>query len=51
MEGSFLNTVVGSVWVAKIVKLQKNDSVSLEITGDTDSWLSDNTFWGAYQLQ
>lgn len=46
VEGTF-PTTEGSVWVAKIVKLQKQDSVSLVITED---FLKDHTFWGAYRL-
>ncbi|CAK6958927.1 uncharacterized protein LOC121906310 [Scomber scombrus] len=45
--GTFPNTTEGSVWVARIVSLKKGDNVSLNITSD---FLSDSTFWGAYQL-
>lgn len=47
VEGTFPHTTEGSVWVAKIVSLTEGDSVSLDIT---DDFLTDNTFWGAYQL-
>lgn len=47
VEGTFPNTTVGSVWVAKIVSLTEGDSVRLDIIGDI---LTENTFWGAYQL-
>lgn len=47
VEGTFPSTTEGSVWVAKIVKLQNGDSFSLDITDDC---LKDHTFWGAYQL-
>lgn len=47
VEGTFPNTTEGSVWVARIVRLKRGDSVSLNITGD---FFSENTFWGAYQL-
>ncbi|KAL7394148.1 hypothetical protein ABVT39_021384 [Epinephelus coioides] len=49
VEGTFPNTTVGPVWVAKMVSLTVGDSVSLNITDDflTDSAL---TFWGAFQL-
>ncbi|XP_028984016.1 uncharacterized protein LOC114842563 [Betta splendens] len=47
VEGVFPSTTDSSVWVAKVVKLQKEDVVSLEITDDC---LNENTFWGAYQL-
>ncbi|XP_071386086.1 lymphotoxin-alpha [Centroberyx affinis] len=39
----------GSVFVAKIVRLQKGDSVSLTITADYQRG-PQNTYWGAYQL-
>lgn len=45
--GTFPNTTEGSVWVAKIVKLQNGDAISIVITDDC---LKDHTFWGAYQL-
>uniref|UniRef100_A0A3Q3Q5G5 THD domain-containing protein n=1 Tax=Monopterus albus TaxID=43700 RepID=A0A3Q3Q5G5_MONAL len=48
IEGTFQNTTVSSVWVAKIVRLQNGDSVSLEINSD---YRKDSTFWGAYQLR
>ncbi|XP_049438822.1 uncharacterized protein LOC125892706 [Epinephelus fuscoguttatus] len=49
VEGTFPNTTVGPVWVAKMVSLTVGDSVSLNITDDflTDTML---TFWGAFQL-
>ncbi|XP_056237272.1 lymphotoxin-alpha [Seriola aureovittata] len=47
VEGTFPNTSEVSVWVAKIVKLNEGDSISLDLT---DEVLNDNTFWGAYQL-
>nr|XP_020500129.2 uncharacterized protein LOC109992006 [Labrus bergylta] len=47
VEGTFRNTTEGSVWVGKIVSLTKGDSISLDIT---DDFLTDSTFWGAYQL-
>ncbi|XP_044064200.1 uncharacterized protein LOC122881721 isoform X2 [Siniperca chuatsi] len=47
VEGTFPHTTEGSVWVAKIVSLTKGDSVSLDIT---DAFLTESTFWGAYQL-
>ncbi|XP_036930654.1 lymphotoxin-alpha [Acanthopagrus latus] len=47
VEGSFSHTLEGSVWVAKIVRLRKGDSVSINITGD---FRRDSTFWGAFQL-
>ncbi|XP_070767887.1 LOW QUALITY PROTEIN: lymphotoxin-alpha [Enoplosus armatus] len=48
VEGTFPQTTAGSVWVGKIVSLTEGDSVSLDIT---DDFLTDNTFWGAYQLR
>uniref|UniRef100_A0A3B4TT50 THD domain-containing protein n=1 Tax=Seriola dumerili TaxID=41447 RepID=A0A3B4TT50_SERDU len=48
VEGTFPNTTEVSVWVAKIVKLNEGDSISLDLT---DEVLNDNTFWGAYQLR
>ncbi|KAM7383042.1 hypothetical protein PAMP_002729 [Pampus punctatissimus] len=45
--GTFPYTTEGSVWVAKIVSLDEGDSVSLNISGD---FLTEHTFWGAYQL-
>ena len=48
VEGTFPNTQEGSVWVANIVQLQKDDSVSLDIEGDILT--TDSTFWGAFQL-
>ncbi len=47
VEGTFPHTTEGSVWVAKIVSLTNGDSISLDIT---DDFLTDSTFWGAYQL-
>ncbi|XP_034554276.1 uncharacterized protein LOC117823262 [Notolabrus celidotus] len=48
VEGTFPITTQGSVWVAKIVSLTEGDSISLDIT---DDFLTETTFWGAYQLQ
>lgn len=43
-----VSSVAGnSVWVAKMVKLAKGDSVSLIINGES---FGENTFWGAFQL-
>nr|XP_057910120.1 lymphotoxin-alpha [Doryrhamphus excisus] len=47
VEGTFPNTTTGSVWVAKMVRLQEADSVSLNISGD---FLTEDTFWGAFEL-
>ncbi|XP_028435696.1 lymphotoxin-alpha [Perca flavescens] len=49
VEGTFPNTTVGTVWVAKTVRLTEGDSVSLNITDDfqADGTL---TFWGAHRL-
>ncbi|KAK2909877.1 lymphotoxin-alpha [Channa argus] len=48
VEGTFPNTTVGTVWVAKIVSLEAGDRVSLDITND--DFLKDSSFWGAYEL-
>ncbi|XP_071326150.1 lymphotoxin-alpha [Trachinotus anak] len=48
VEGTFPNTTTGSVWVAKIVKLNDGEKISLDVTGE---FLNDSTFWGAYQLR
>ncbi|XP_068613552.1 lymphotoxin-alpha [Brachionichthys hirsutus] len=48
VEGSYPKTMGGSVWVANVVNLSQGDSISINITGD---FLSDNTYWGAFQLQ
>ncbi|KAM7421414.1 hypothetical protein PAMA_015510 [Pampus argenteus] len=45
--GIFPHTTEWSVWVAKIVSLDEGDSVTLNISGD---FLTEDTFWGAYQL-
>ncbi|XP_049586505.1 lymphotoxin-alpha isoform X2 [Syngnathus scovelli] len=37
----------GSVWLAKMVRLQEGDSVSVNISGD---FLTEDTFWGAFQI-
>ncbi|XP_037129701.1 lymphotoxin-alpha [Syngnathus acus] len=37
----------GSVWLAKMVRLREGDSVSVNISGD---FLTDDTFWGAFQI-
>lgn len=47
VEGTFPYTTEGSVWVAKIISLDDGDSVRLNIT---DDFLTEGTFWGAYQL-
>ncbi|XP_068180548.1 lymphotoxin-alpha [Antennarius striatus] len=47
IEGVYPSTTDGPVWVANIVNLSRGDSVSINITGD---FLTDNTFWGAFQL-
>lgn len=47
-EGTFPPTAEGSVWVANVVQLRQDDTVSINITGD---FLTDITFWGAYGLQ
>ncbi|XP_054638030.1 lymphotoxin-alpha [Dunckerocampus dactyliophorus] len=47
VEGTFPNTTTGSVWVAKMVRLQEGDSVSVNISGD---FLTEDTFWGAFEL-
>lgn len=47
-EGTFQPTAEGSVWVAKVVQLRQDDTVSIEITGE---FLTDITFWGACGLQ
>ncbi|XP_070823063.1 lymphotoxin-alpha [Chaetodon trifascialis] len=49
IEGTFPHTTERSVWVARMVKLTKGDSVSLNITGDYQKD-SARTFWGAYEL-
>uniref|UniRef100_A0A3B5A8N8 Uncharacterized protein n=1 Tax=Stegastes partitus TaxID=144197 RepID=A0A3B5A8N8_9TELE len=46
--GTFPNTTEGSVWMAKIVRLTQEDSVSLDISGEI---LNEDTVWGAYQLR
>ncbi|XP_019734190.1 lymphotoxin-alpha [Hippocampus comes] len=46
-EGSFPAATHGSVWVAKMVRLQEGDSVSINISGD---FLTEDTFWGAFQI-
>lgn len=48
VEGTLPYTTGGSLWVARIIKLQAEDSVSLMIT---DDYLHDKTFWGAYELR
>ncbi|XP_071763240.1 uncharacterized protein LOC139917907 [Centroberyx gerrardi] len=48
-ESVFPSERQGSVFVAKIVRLQKEDSVSLTITSDYQRG-PQNTYWGAYQL-
>ncbi|XP_041650205.1 CD40 ligand-like [Cheilinus undulatus] len=47
VEGIFPHTTESSVWVAKIVRLEEGDSISVNIT---DDFLSENTFWGVFQL-
>lgn len=46
-EGTFPPATEGSVWVANVVRLRKDDRVSINITGE---FLSDLTHWGAYEL-
>ncbi|KAK5862033.1 hypothetical protein PBY51_017466 [Eleginops maclovinus] len=48
-QGTFPETTVSSVWLAKIVSLSEGDSISLNVTAEfgTDSQL---TFWGAIRL-
>ncbi|XP_030014476.1 lymphotoxin-alpha [Sphaeramia orbicularis] len=51
VEGTFpknMDSDRASVWVGKIVRLQKTDSVRLIFKGDP---IKLNTFWGAYQLR
>ncbi|XP_074540306.1 lymphotoxin-alpha [Halichoeres trimaculatus] len=48
VEGTFPRLTDCSVWVAKIVRLREGDSVSVDIS---DDFLTEMTFWGAYQLQ
>ncbi|CAJ1062851.1 uncharacterized protein LOC117823262 [Xyrichtys novacula] len=47
VEGTFSPKTEDSVWVAKIVSLIMGESISLYITED---FLTESTFWGAYQL-
>ncbi|XP_063735933.1 uncharacterized protein LOC134862129 [Eleginops maclovinus] len=49
VQGTFPETTVSSVWLAKIVSLSEGDSISLNVTAEfgTDSQL---TFWGAIRL-
>ncbi|XP_039662085.1 uncharacterized protein LOC120562439 [Perca fluviatilis] len=49
VEGTFPNTTVGTVWVAKTVRLTEGDSVSLNITDDFQADGA-STFWGANRL-
>ncbi|KAM8870527.1 lymphotoxin-alpha isoform 1-T2 [Spinachia spinachia] len=50
VEGIFPDKTEGSVWVAKVVSLTKEDSISLEVNGEhhEDSNL---TFWGVYEVR
>lgn len=47
-EGTFPPTTEGSVWVANVVRLKEDDTISINITGEV---LSDITLWGAFELQ
>lgn len=48
VEGTFPHASKSSVWVAKIITLKDDDSISINITGD---FLRDITYWGAVELR
>ncbi|XP_073341857.1 lymphotoxin-alpha [Pagrus major] len=48
VQGTFPHEPEGSLWVAKIVKLSKGDSVSIDIKGEIRR---ESTFWGAFELR
>uniref|UniRef100_A0A3Q0T803 THD domain-containing protein n=1 Tax=Amphilophus citrinellus TaxID=61819 RepID=A0A3Q0T803_AMPCI len=47
-EGIYPQSTESSVWVAKIVSLRKNDSVSINITAEIRK---DQTYWGLIELR